>query len=247
MDYTVKSFKQLNSTNSYAKEHLAQLEDKTVIVAETQTAGRGRFERKWISDVVGNLFCSFVLKPCELATPEVLSNLTQFLSVVLAETFEKYNVKADIKWPNDVLVDGKKIAGILAEASFGEGCFKGIVLGVGVNLNLKNSEIKVIDQPATALNLVLKEDINLQEFSEKLFNSFFDEYETFMLEGFQLIKKRYLQRCTFIGNEILIKNLDNKKQGIAHQINDDGSLLLKTINNSYETVRIGDLTCLKTN
>ena len=48
MDYTVKSFKQLNSTNSYAKEHLAQLEDKTVIVAETQTAGRGRFERKWI-------------------------------------------------------------------------------------------------------------------------------------------------------------------------------------------------------
>lgn len=247
MKYTQKSFKQINSTNSYAKENLAQLEDRTVIVAETQLAGRGRFERKWISDVEGNLFCSIVLKPSLNKNFDALSNLTQFMSVVLAETFDLYGVQADIKWPNDVLVKGKKIAGILAETSFSEGCFKGVVLGVGVNLNLTQTEIDLIDQPATALNLILEKEINLQEFSQKFFNSFFEEYETFMSQGFQLIKKRYLQRCTFIGDEILIKNLDSKKQGIAHQINDDGSLLLKTRNNSYETVRIGDLTCLKTN
>ena len=81
-----------------------------------------------------------------------------------------------------------------------------------------------------------------------MFDRFFSEYETFMSQGFKLIKERYISRCSFIGKEILITNVDDKKFGLASQINDDGSLLLSIPNeNKHEIVRIGDLTCLKTN
>ena len=142
----------VDSTNKYAKENLANIKDKTLIYANYQTAGRGRLNRKWNSNFGKNLYASFVLKPSK-ELKEVYSNLTQYLSLVLAEVFEEYQLIPTIKWPNDVRINGKKISGILAESIIERGELKGIVLGFGVNLNCSQEDIDKIDQPATSLNL----------------------------------------------------------------------------------------------
>ena len=105
-----------DSTNKYAKEHIEELEDKTVVYTYNQTSGRGRLNRKWSYGGKDNIYASIVLKPsCEMK--DVYSNLTQYLSVVLAQTFEEYGVIPKIKWPNDIRINGKKISGILAEVA----------------------------------------------------------------------------------------------------------------------------------
>ena len=91
---------------------IQKFEDKTIISANTQSGGRGRFNRVWIDMGEGNLFMSIVLKPSSVFNP-VYANLTQYMSVVLCRIFEEYGLEPEIKWPNDVLIDGKKISGIL--------------------------------------------------------------------------------------------------------------------------------------
>ena len=244
MDYNEKFYEELASTNDFSLDHLAEFSDRTVIYATRQTKGHGRFERKWISSNAKNIYTSIILKPkIKLDENCILANLTQYLCVVLAETFEKYGVKASIKWPNDILINGKKISGILAQTSVKNGELQGVVLGVGINLNMTQEELVNIDQPATSLNIETRKSIDKKEFSKNLFDLFFSEYEEFLQKGFSLIKSRYCSRCDFISKEICVKNPDKARVGIAQAINDDGSLKIKfNDKNESETIRIGDVT-----
>ncbi len=243
MQYKERHFEELTSTNDFAMQNLDGFENGTVISASTQTDGHGRFERKWLSKNSENLYATIVLKPTKkMEELSYLSNLTQYMSVVLCEVLEGYGLEPQIKWPNDVLVGGKKIAGILAKTAVNGETLKGFVLGIGVNLNLTAKDIEQIDQAATSLNLETGGEIDKKEFSNRLFSKFFDELETFETKGFELIKNRYVKKCFFIGNEIEIKNINNVQRGVARKINDDGSLLFEnTKEGKNETVRIGDL------
>ena len=149
---------EIDSTNKFAKEHLSELKDRTTIYANVQSAGRGRLERKWVTNSGKNIYASIVLKPSK-DLKDVYSNLTQYLSLVLSEVIEEYtspyNVYAKIKWPNDVRINGKKISGILAESAIEKGELKGIILGFGVNINCSKEDLEKIDQPATSLNIEL--------------------------------------------------------------------------------------------
>ena len=111
---SIIKLKEVNSTNLYAKEHLSELADKTVIIADRQTNGRGRFDRVWVDLGGDNLFMSIVLKPSDKFL-NVYPNLTQYLSVVVCKVLEHYGLQPNTKWPNDVLIKGKKISGILSE------------------------------------------------------------------------------------------------------------------------------------
>jgi len=241
MKFKEKFYEELSSTNDFALENLSDFDDRTIIYADVQTNGHGRFDREWVSDNSENLYASIVLKP-EIESDEnsVLSNLTQYLCVKLAETLEKYGMRSSIKWPNDVLVNGKKIAGILAQANVSGSKFSGVVLGIGVNINMTQEELNLINQPATSLKVELQKTIDKKEFSRNLFEAFFEEYDEFLSKGFALIKKRYCERCDFISKEISIKNFDESRNGIAEKINDDGSLEV-TFASGSETIRIGDL------
>ena len=115
---------EVDSTNLYAKSNIENLADKSIVHAANQTAGRGRLQRTWVNLGEGNLFLTFVLKPSN-SFNEVYSNLTQYLSVVLCKILEEYGLKPQIKWPNDVLINGKKIAGILSETVMQGSLFKG--------------------------------------------------------------------------------------------------------------------------
>ena len=243
MQYNVQNFEELDSTNDFAMQNLENLDDRTVVLADRQTNGHGRFNRKWLSTDSENLYATIVLKPVR-SIPELsyLSNLTQYMSVVLCEVLESYGVQPHIKWPNDVLIGGKKISGLLANSAVNGETLKGFVLGIGVNLNLTSGDVEQIDQPATSLNLETGREIDKKEFSNRLFSKFFEGLETFENKGFESIKDDYVERCFFVGKEIEIKNVDNIQRGVARKINDDGSLLFENIKNgTNETVRIGDL------
>ena len=99
---------EVDSTNKYAKEHLADLSDMTVVYTSKQTAGRGRLSRSWSYMGEDNIYASIVLKPSK-TMKNVYANLTQLLSLTLAQTFEECGVVPKIKWPNDIVMNGKKI------------------------------------------------------------------------------------------------------------------------------------------
>lgn len=175
-------FKELESTSVWARKHLKDLDNFKVISADIQTMGHGQFERKWFSTDKngGNIYISIVLKPENI---EHLNELTRYTSYIGAKTIEEYGIKAQFKFPNDILINGKKIAGILAESVFMGDEFKGVIVGIGINLNLDEEDVKNIDIPATSVYIETGKNIKKDEFLEKFLNNFKKEYDEFLETG----------------------------------------------------------------
>ena len=234
----------VDSTNKYAKENLSKINDKTIIYTNYQSAGRGRLQRKWNSNSGENIYASIVLKPSK-KLKDVYANLTQYLSLVLAEIFEEYNLTPKIKWPNDVRVNRKKISGILAESVIEKNELKGIVLGFGVNLNCTKDEMENIDQPATSLNLETGMKIDREIFLKKVIDKFCLRYNKFIEEGFLLIREDYKKRAEFLNMPISVRVFDSEISGIAKDITDNGALKIIDKNNKEHVLLIGDILWMK--
>lgn len=231
---------EITSTNTYAKENSDTLEDKSIIYTDRQTAGRGRFERKWVDLGSRNLYMTIFLR-LGPEFRESYSNLTQYLSLVNCKTLEEYGVIPKIKWPNDTLVNNKKISGILSEAIFSGNRLKAIILGIGVNLNANVKDVRAIpDRVATALNIETTQDIDRDEFLDKLVSNFFKGYDNFIENGFESIKKDYIDHSVLIGEKITIQVLNKKINGIYKTINNDGTIKLLT-QKGEENFSIGDI------
>lgn len=232
---------EVDSTNLYGKKHLDLLDDRTVVVAKHQTAGRGRLSRSWLDLGDGNLFVSIILKPSKFFD-EKFANLTQYLSIVLCRVLEEYSLKPEIKWPNDVLINGKKIAGILCETVMTGGNLKGLVLGFGINITATEDDVKkVTDKSVTSLAVELKNNSPAsKEFLEKVLTLFFKEYNNFLDSGFELIKHDYLNRACFLEKEVCVQVFNETKSGIAKSVDNNGALLLEN-NNEKFVLTIGDI------
>lgn len=216
----------VDSTNNYAKLNLENLSDRTVIHALSQTSGRGRLNRSWVDLGEGNLFMSIVLKPSKTFN-EIYPNITQYLSVALCKVLESYGLTPEIKWPNDVLISGKKIAGILSETVMSGSVLKGIVIGIGVNLNSDINSVSAIpDKLATSLNLELGKNVDLNKFMTELNDEFFKNYDNFLENGFELIKHDYISKNCFLNKELNVQIFNNIETGLAKSINDKGELVL---------------------
>ncbi len=230
----------VDSTNKYAKENLANLSDKTLVYANTQTAGRGRMNRKWNSNSGENFYASIVLKPSK-EMRDIYANLTQYLSLVLSEVLEEYNTAPQIKWPNDVRINGKKISGILAESVIEKNELQGIILGVGINLNCRKEDIEKINQPATSLNLETNMEIDRNDFLKKVINKFCLRYNKFIEEGFLLIREDYIRRAEFLNMPVTVKVFDKEICGIVKDITENGALKIVDKNNKEHVLLIGDI------
>lgn len=230
----------IDSTNLYAKNNFASLSDSSVIHALRQSSGRGRFDRKWVDLGEGNLFLSIVLKP-SLSYMDSIINITQYMSVVLSNLFESYGLIPQIKWPNDVLINNKKIAGILCEVINEKNEFKGLVLGVGVNLNALDSSLGLVtDKSITSLNLEISRSIDIFSFREQLLSMFFENYNLFLENGFEFIKKDYISKLMMINKEISIQVFNEIKSGFVKGVTDSGELVLENDNKEY-VLSIGDI------
>lgn len=239
--YRVTELTELDSTNRHACTRLRELADGDVIHADIQTAGRGRWERKWISDVPGNLCLSLVLKPAGAPASLPLASLSQLLAVSACRVLETHGVQPALKWPNDIQVNGRKIAGLLAETVVEGSAFLGLVLGIGVNLNLNEAQVALIDQPATALNRCVNHAVCVKEFRDALLAEFFSRYDAFLATGFPLIRTDYLQRCAFLGREIEVRSPQSSLHGIARDISEAGELELQTPDGQIHHITLGEI------
>lgn len=237
----VIQLEEVDSTNSYGKKLIDKFEDKTAIITKKQTSGRGRLNRSWVDLGEENLFLSIILKPSETFN-EIYPNLTQYLSVTLCKVIESYGIQTQIKWPNDVLIDGKKIAGILSETVMQGQKLKGIVLGVGVNLNSNQEKIDAIpNKIATSLNIETQKAIDLKGFLNKLLTEFFEHYDEFLQSGFLQIKDDYIKRNCFLGKELKVQVFNHMESGLAKAVNDLGELVLEDNNKREIVLTIGDI------
>jgi len=216
------------------------LEDKTVISTDVQTAGRGRFTRSWVDLGADNIYMTIILKPSSTLS-SVHANLTQYLSVVLSKQLESMGLFPEIKWPNDVLLGGKKVCGILAEAVIKGGVLKGIVLGIGVNLNATEDNLSKIDRPATSVNLETGKSVDKQEFLHILIDNFFSGYDDFLSSGFPSVKEYYTKKSPFLEKNLKIAIFNSIKEGYSKGFGDDGSLVLLLPNGEVENINMGEI------
>ena len=226
-------FDQLDSTNAYAKRNCSLIVDQSIIVAKTQTAGRGRLSRTWLSEP-GGLYFSVVLKPTQT---DFLPNLTQLMALAVCQTLHTLNVPAQLKWPNDVLVNGQKICGILSEAVTSANGFEALVLGVGINVSQK--DLSRAGQPAVSLSM-----LGLQQSEGKILDAalehFFAQYETVLQNGFSAIRAAYLKHFPYIGKEVKIQNGPTPARGTVETISPEGKLVLHTPE-GQTIISIGDM------
>ncbi len=227
-------FETLNSTQTYLKEHFTELDDQTVVVTDEQTAGRGRFDRRWISQQ-GGLYFSVLLKP---AKTDFLANMTQLMALSVCQAAEKYAIQPNLKWPNDVQVAGKKLCGILSEAVVQQNQVACLIVGVGINV--AQADLSHVGQPAVSLR-ELGVHVAKEDFLQAVLDEFFPRCSAVLEEGFAILRPAYKERFPFLGKQITVKNgSGGAVTGIAQDLSPRGTLLLQTQNGPQE-ILIGDL------
>ena len=222
MEYPHLHFKEIDSTNNYLKDNYRHLDDFTFVSADYQTAGKGRNDRTWISEPGENLMFSLLIKDEKLL--EKASILSLIVAVEIAKALEAYKIKGvSIKWPNDVLINGKKVCGILAEGQAPDY----IVVGVGLNVN-QAAFPSDLRRPATSLLIELNKNISVDELKTSLFKQIEDSLKSLdvnkSLEYFR--KHNYL-----LGKRI--STIVNDELFIGHVIGIDDNFCLKVKNKDY--------------
>lgn len=201
--------------------------DGTVIIAREQTAGRGRGNRKWQSLKDKTIAMSIILYPDIL--PHIAPQMTLMAATVISETLEKViNVRPEIKWPNDVLFNGKKFVGILTEMSAENKDIDYIVVGIGINVNNQLEDLpQNTNYPTTSLALETNQIWDIASLIQQILRHFEQAYLTFLQEGFQPFKEVWESYMYKKGEKILINDFKNKWVGTLIGINDDGALLVE--------------------
>jgi len=217
-------FEEVDSTNNKAKQIASEEKEGTVVISEVQTSGRGRRGREWNSPK-GGIYISFILKPN--IPPERAPQLTLVSSLALAETLNSMDKKLDakIKWPNDILIKGKKISGILTELSSDIEKINHIVVGVGVNLN---TDKNALPETGTSLKTEMGENVSIKLFL-KLFLEHFDlVYKEYITNGINKIIERWKFNSDTLGKKVKIIGMNETFEGLAKDIDENGALILKT-------------------
>lgn len=232
---------EVGSTNDWAEE-LAQCgaEQGTVAVAEAQTAGRGRLDREWFSPK-GGLWFSIVLRPKLLPAQAV--RLVFVAGLAVAETLhEEFGLKVETKWPNDVLLNGKKMCGILLEMSTTEEKVNFVVMGVGVNANFtENVFPEELRNVASSLENELGHQVRLEDLFGRLLERLENAYELYLERGFTPILERWKEYAGFLGRKVEVADQNQKMSGLALDVDQDGALAVKLENGTIRRVLVGDV------
>ncbi|GHT37108.1 bifunctional ligase/repressor BirA [Endomicrobiia bacterium] len=238
---TVKYYKELPSTQTAVKK-LAEKDFKEgfVVVAGKQTNGYGRIRREWSSND-GGLWFSMLLKPS--IHPKETPKLALLLSIALNRTLEKnYGVSSEIKWPNDVLVLDKKIAGILVEMSAKQNITNWVVAGIGININ--NNLPKDLESFAVSLKTILKKRVDISGFLAAFLMEFENLYIAFWKKGFKQFYDEYNDKMAYKNKPVTIDVGYGIIAGINLGIDEEGKLAVKT-SNGFERIISGTLRGLK--
>ncbi len=236
----VFSFETIDSTNSCARA-LASCwaEEGTVVIADFQSAGRGRLGRTWVAEPGENLTFSLVLRP--QITPDAMNLLSLVVAVGIARGIEEHTgVKVFCKWPNDVLCGGRKLAGILLEGVLGTDRVESVIAGIGLNVNQRTFPAELSSR-ATSLALETGSDHDRADLFRALLKSLEDEYTEQAAAGFHHVVERWLAYAPLIGKRIALETNGTVIDGIVRGISSGGGLIVSS-QNGEQTFLAGDVT-----
>lgn len=224
---TLHCAEELPSTNDRAKELADEgASHGEVVIAEAQTAGRGRRGRAWSSPAGKNLYLSVVLRPA--LPPQRAPELTLVASVAACDACRQAGVEAGIKWPNDVLAGGRKLAGILTELSAEPDQVHWVVLGIGVNLNARAEDFpEELRRIATSLSIERGQPVPRALFAAALLSSLEQWLDLHAAEGFAPIRAAWRERSVTLGHEVEVDGDGGPISGIAEDIDASGALLVR--------------------
>ena len=242
----IQVFEQTTSTNDVA-ERLARdgVREGVVVFAESQTKGRGRLGRAWLSPTRKGLWFSVLLRPN--LRPQETTQLTVISATALRRAVTTVTgLVAEIKWPNDLLIGGKKAAGILTELSAELDRVRHVILGIGVDVNQDNSgfppELRKI---ATSLRLETGRAISRAELAVEILQELDRDYALIGAGKFSEIANEWEAACVTMGKNVLVHTGEHRFRGRAESLDDDGALLIRTEHGHLERVIGGDVTIEK--
>ncbi len=236
-------FLQIASTNDEALRLAARgAPDGTVVVAEEQTHGRGRLQRPWLSPSRCGIYASLLLRTALPVREAALANLVAALAYVKILR-RLYALPAGIKWPNDILIRGKKAAGILTEMQSDQDFTRFLVVGIGMNVNHDATHMDAsFRYPGTSVALELGHSVPRQEILMAFLEQFEAQYDLFLENGFESLMGVMEEYSIILGKMVRVQTTDGELAGKVTGFNPQGALKLRLEDGREETVWVGDVT-----
>lgn len=232
-------FEEIDSTNTYLLDKNSNIDiSGTVVLAEFQNKGRGRLERTWTSDTGQNLTFSILFVKNQ-SLFQKLNFLNFATALAVASSIDNlYQLKTELKWPNDILISKKKTCGILIETVSGNGSIERVVIGIGINVNQSHFKGEY-NYPPTSIRIELGKEVERERLLAEVLNNF-EYYINKLKSDKNQIINDWKMRCKMIGEKITIRQRDEVKSGVFDDIDENGFLLLKT-KTGIEKITAGDL------
>jgi BirA family biotin operon repressor/biotin-[acetyl-CoA-carboxylase] ligase len=244
----VVAYKKIDSTNDTAYE-LAEkgVKEGMVIVAEEQVKGKGRHGRAWISPPKGGVYLSVILRPT--IAPSEIPKITLLAAVAVAQALRRMcGLDVSIKWPNDILMDGRKLCGILTEMKAEQDRVDFLVVGIGINVA---TPIRSLPKGASSIKEELAksgrgaEDVSRVELTRKILEEFEKYYMILEKEGFAPIIDAWKSLSAMLGSRIKVILQNRTFEGNAHTIDPDGCLVVRLDSGVLEKVSSGDIVMVR--
>ena len=228
----IRHFDELTSTNSRAKEIAADSPNGTVVIAEKQSEGKGRLGKAWASPP-GGIYLSIILKPD--IPPDHIHRLTLVAGVAAVETLSELGINARIKWPNDVLINEKKVCGILTEIDAEADAVNYVIIGIGVNANTELDALPPLTMlRATSLKEELGRVVDRIAITQRFLERFEQHYVTFCEGGFPSVLEQWREYSSTIGRRVKIVTKFRTIEGEAVGIDHDGALIVELDDGTVE-------------
>ena len=233
----ILSYDVVSSTNDIAFDLAKKgLEEGTVIVADGQTHGKGRLGRHWNSPKGKGIYLSMILRPA--LPPQGISRLTLLASLSVARAVKSLtDLEPQVRWPNDILVKGKKLSGILTEMSAEQDRLNFVIVGIGMNIN---GSQELLPPEATSIRLETGQKQSRVKFAQRLF----EEFETIYRDFKEGKTSRWMEECrklsSILGSRVRI-DAPNPKEGYALDLDEEGALVLRLDNGFTERLLAGDV------
>jgi len=239
----IRVFEETRSTNDIVEKFARDgLREGIVVFAESQSKGRGRLGRRWISPAKKGLWFSVLLRPGlrpQETTRLTVASATALRRAIAAET----GLKPEIKWPNDILLGGRKAAGILTELCGELDQVRYVILGIGVDVNVNAADFpSELRKGVTSLKAELGRSVARPELAVRVLRELDEDYDRVCSGRFAALADEWEAHCTTIGNEVVIRTGARQIRGRAESLSEDGALLLRTEHGHLERVVGGDVT-----
>ena len=242
----IRVFKETTSTNDVV-EKLAhdRVPEGAVVFAERQTRGRGRLSRRWQSSAGQGLWFSVLLRPS--ISPQAATRITIAAAVAMARSVRALTgLTPQIKWPNDVQIGGRKLAGILTEMSAEVDRVRFLILGIGVNVNQDKSDFpSELRSVATSLKIETGVVWERAALAARILEELDADYAKITRGRFESVADEWAQICSTLGKVVKVQMGDRVFQGTAEALDGEGALMLRSSHGNLERILGGDVTVLK--